>query len=126
MTPYLFTEAISEGREITLFDEGRPRRDWTYIDDIVSGVLSAADADYGFEIFNLGNSQPIVMRDLVTIIEGLLHLQAKIVAPPLPASEPPVTYADISKARRLLGYAPTVEIEEGMRRFLAWYREETG
>ena len=126
MTPYLFTEAISEGREITLFDEGRPRRDWTYIDDIVSGVLSAADADYGFEIFNLGNSQPIVMRDLVTIIEGLLHLQAKIVAPPLPASEPPVTYADISKARRLLGYAPTVEIEEGMRRFLEWYREETG
>ena len=124
MTPYLFTEAISQGREISLFDEGRPRRDWTYIDDIVSGVLSAVDADHEFEVFNVGNSQPIVMRDLVNIIERLLHRQASIVTAPLPASEPPVTFADISKARRLLGYAPRVEIEEGMRRFVDWYREE--
>ncbi len=126
MTPYMFTEAISQGRQITLFDEGRPRRDWTYIDDIVAGVLSAADADLGFEIINLGNSQPILMRDLVAIIDKLLHRPARIVAPPLPASEPPVTYADISKARRLLGYLPTTAAKEGMRRFVEWYRQEIG
>jgi UDP-glucuronate 4-epimerase len=124
MTPYLFTEAISRGREITLFDEGRPKRDWTYVDDIVHGVLSALDAGLDCEIINLGNSHPVVMRDLVTIIEGLLQRRAQIVAPALPPSEPPITYADISKARRLLGYEPVTLVEDGMRRFVEWYGEE--
>jgi len=126
MTPYMFTEAIDQGRAITLFDEGRPKRDWTYIDDIVDGVLSALDAGFECETINLGNSRPVVMRDLVNIIEELLQRRAQIVAPPLPASEPPVTYADISKARRLLGYEPTTSVEEGMRRFVRWYSEEAG
>jgi len=125
MTPYLFTEAITQGREITLFDEGRPQRDWTYIDDIVAGVLSALDAGFDWEIINLGNSRPVVMRDLVTIIEELLQHPARIVAPPLPATEPPVTCADISKARRLLGYAPSIPVEEGLRRFVEWYERQT-
>lgn len=125
MTPYLFTEAIAQGRELTLFDEGRPQRDWTYIDDIVAGVLSALDAGFDWEIINLGNSRPVVMRDLVTIIEQLLQRPARIVAPPLPATEPPVTCADISKARRLLGYAPSVPVEEGLRRFVEWYDRQT-
>jgi UDP-glucuronate 4-epimerase len=118
MTPYMFTEAICNGREITLFDEGRPKRDWTYVDDIVDGVLSALDAGFECETINLGNSRPVVMRDL--------QRRAQIVTPPLPASEPPITYADISKARRLLGYDPTTSIEEGMRRFVQWYGQEAG
>jgi UDP-glucuronate 4-epimerase len=126
MTPYLFTEAISQGREITLFDEGRPQRDWTYVDDIVSGLLAALDADCQYEIINLGNSRPVVMRDFVSIIEGLLHREARIVSPPLPATEPPITYADTSKARRLLGYDPTTSVEEGMEEFVRWYRQEAG
>jgi UDP-glucuronate 4-epimerase len=126
MTPYLFTEAISHGAEITLFDEGRPQRDFTYIDDIVQGVLASVDADLDFEIINLGNSRPVVMRDFVSIIERLVGRTANIVALPLPASEPTVTYADISKARRLLGYDPSTGVEDGMREFVRWYRQEVG
>ncbi len=124
MTPYLFTRAISEGNEITLFDEGRPQRDFTYIGDIVDGVLAAADADLDYEIINLGNSRPVMMRDFVKIIEGLLGQKAKIVSAPLPPSEPPLTYAHISKARRLLGYDPSTSIHEGMGEFIRWYRQE--
>jgi UDP-glucuronate 4-epimerase len=126
MTPYMFTEAISRGREIVLFDEGRPQRDWTYVDDIVAGVLAASDADYGFEIINLGNSHPIAMRELVSIIEDLVRLPARIISAPLPVSEPKATWADISKARRLLNYAPTTPVREGMRQFVEWYRQENG
>jgi UDP-glucuronate 4-epimerase len=124
MTPYMFTEAISQGEQITLFDEGRPQRDWTYVEDIVSGTLAAVDADLEHEILNLGNSQPVVMRDFVLLIEELLGTKAKIAAPPLPPTEPPVTYADISKARRLLGYSPATSVQEGMARFVKWYRRE--
>lgn len=124
MTPYLFTAAISQGKEITLFDEGRPQRDFTYVDDIVRGVLAALDAEHDYEIINLGNSKPIVMRDFVTIIEELLGRKAKIVSPPLPPSEAPITYADISKAQRLLVYNPTTSVEEGMRHFIEWYEQE--
>lgn len=124
MTPYLFTQTISLGREITLYDDGRPQRDFTFIEDIIGGVLATLDADLEYEIINLGNSQPVVMRDFVTIIEDLLTRQAEIVSPPLPATEPPLTYADISKARRLLGYNPTTSVEEGMRHFIDWYQQE--
>jgi UDP-glucuronate 4-epimerase len=124
MTPYLFTEAISRGAEITLFDEGRPQRDFTYIDDIVQGVLASVDADLNFEIINLGNSRPVVMRDFVSIIERLVGRKADILPLPLPPSEPPITYADISKARRLLGYDPSTDVEVGMREFVRWYRQE--
>jgi len=124
MTPYLFTEAISQGREITLYDEGRPQRDWTYIEDSVGGLFAALDADLEYEVINLGNSKPVVMRDFVTLIEELVGRKAKITSPPLPPSEPPITFADISKARRLLGYNPTTSVEEGMRHFVEWYRQE--
>jgi UDP-glucuronate 4-epimerase len=124
MTPYLFTESISHGKEITLFDEGRPQRDFTYVADIVEGVLAASDEDFGYEIINLGNSKPVRMSDFVEIIEELVGQKAKIVSPPLPASEPPLTYADVSKARRLLGYDPGTSIREGMDHFVRWYREE--
>jgi UDP-glucuronate 4-epimerase len=124
MTPYLFTAAIKKDEPITLYDEGSPRRDFTYIDDIVQGVLAALDADQAYEIINLGNSKPVVMRDFVAIIEGILGQKAKILSPPLPPTEAPVTFADISKARRLLGYSPTTSVEEGMRRFVEWYNAE--
>jgi len=126
MTPYLFTEAISQGQEIILFDQGRPQRDFTYITDIVHGVLAATDADFDLEIINLGNSKPVKMRDFVSVIERLVGREARIISPPLPASEPPLTCADISKAGRLLGYAPSTSVEEGMLEFLRWYQREVG
>jgi UDP-glucuronate 4-epimerase len=126
MTPYMFVEAISQGHEIVLFDEGQPQRDFTYIDDIVDGILAAADANLEYEILNLGNSKPVVMREFVNLIENLLQWKASIVSAPLPPTDPPVTYADISKASRLLGYQPKRTIEEGMREFVAWYGQEVG
>jgi UDP-glucuronate 4-epimerase len=124
MTPYLFTRAISRGQKISLYDDGRPQRDFTYITDITDGILAAADADFDLEIINLGNSKPVMMSDFVRVIERLVGRKAKIISPPLPASEPPVTCADISKARRLLGYSPRTSVEEGMEEFIQWYRRE--
>ena len=124
MAPYLFTQRISGGKEITLFDEGRPQRDWTYIEDIVQGVMAALDADFEYEVINLGYSKPVPMREFVTIIEELLGKKAAIVSHPLPPSELPITHADISKARRLLGYEPKTSLEEGLPRFVDWFRQE--
>jgi UDP-glucuronate 4-epimerase len=124
MTPYLFTDAIAHDRPITLYDGGRPRRDWTYVDDIVAGVVAALDGDFSYEIFNLGRGQPVLMSDFVAIIERLVGKRAQIVDAPLPANEASVTYADVGKAQRLLGYSPRVSVEQGMTRFWQWYQEE--
>jgi len=124
MTPYLFTDAITNERPITLYDSGRPRRDWTYVADIVAGFVAALDADFSYEIFNLGRGQPVVMSDFLTIIERLVGKKAQVVDAPLPANEALVTYADVSKARELLGYNPHITIEEGLERFWAWYQAE--
>lgn len=124
MTPYLFTDAIVHDRPITLYDGGRPRRDWTYVDDIVAGVVAALDADLGYEVVNLGRGQPVMMRDFVTVIERLLGVSAQVVDAPLPQNEAAVTYADIDKARRLLGYVPSTSVEVGLARFWEWYQSE--
>lgn len=126
MTPYMFTDAIANGRQITLYDGGRPQRDWTYISDIVAGVVAALDADLGYEIMNLGRGEPVAMRDFVTIIEELVNQEAQIKPAPLPISEPSVTFADVSKARQLLGYNPQVSVTEGMARLWDWYKQEVG
>lgn len=124
MTPYMFTHAIVHGRPIKLYDAGEPRRDWTYIDDIIAGVIAALDTELGYEIFNLGRGQPVVMRDFVTIIERLVGQRAQIANAPLPDNEALVTYADVSKAHQMLGYTPQISIEEGLSRFWAWYQQE--
>ncbi|MBU0492406.1 MAG: GDP-mannose 4,6-dehydratase [Chloroflexi bacterium] len=121
MTPYTFTESILQGRPITLFAEGTPHRDWTYIQDTRAGILAALDTPLGYEIFNLGCSRPVVMRRFVELIEEYTGRRAIIEHAPLPPSDPMVTYADVSKARRMLGYEPTVQLEEGMRRFVDWF-----
>jgi UDP-glucuronate 4-epimerase len=122
MTPWKFTEAIVAGREFTLYDEGRPRRDWTFISDIVSGVLAAAEVDLGYEIFNLGRGQPVLMRDFVTHLEELIGQPARWRDAPLPPTDLAVTFADTTKAHRMLGYSPRVSIAEGLTRFWEWYR----
>ena len=124
MTPYFFTEYIMNRRPITLYDAGLPRRDWTFVEDIVSGIVAALDRPLGYEVFNLGNSHPIAMREFVSIIEDLTGVEADIVDEALPESDPPVTFADISKTRRMLGYEPLTSAREGMSRFMEWYRSE--
>jgi len=124
MMPYLVTERVFSGETITLYEGGQMHRDWTYIDDIVPGVMAAVDAELGYEVINLGRGQPVLMADFVRLIEDITGRQARLVTPPAPPSEPPITYADIAKARRLLGYDPQISIEEGLRRFIRWYRQE--
>ena len=124
MMPFLVTDRIYRGEEITLFDGGQMKRDWTYIDDIVSGVISALDTPLGFEIINLGRGKPVLMSDLVATVEALIGKSAVLVTPEAPASEPKITFANIDKARRLLGYAPTTEVDEGLAKLWAWYRDE--
>jgi UDP-glucuronate 4-epimerase len=125
MTPYLFVDKMVRGQPIVLFNRGVELfRDYTYVDDIVAGVVAALDRPLGYEIFNLGNAQPVEMRRFVGLLEEITGRQAQIEDMPLPATEPPITFANTEKARSLLGFAPTTSVEIGLARFWDWYREE--
>jgi UDP-glucuronate 4-epimerase len=124
MMPWQWTVAISKGQPITLYNGGRMKRDWTYIDDIVDGFVAALDKPMGFEIVNLGCGNPVENLRFVQIIEELVGRKAQAIDKPAPASEPIITYADTSKANRLLEYKPKVMVEEGLERFVAWLRNE--
>ncbi|HEX8463116.1 MAG TPA: NAD-dependent epimerase/dehydratase family protein [Abditibacterium sp.] len=124
MMPWQWTTKIARGEAITLFNGGHLQRDWTYIDDILAGFLAALDAGLKWEIINLGGGRPVENLQFVRILEELLNRRAQITDAPCPASEPLETFADISKARRLLGYEPKIEVEDGLKRFVAWMRSE--
>lgn len=98
-------------------------RDWTYIDDIIEGVLAAVDRSLGYEIINLGRGEPVLLADFVRLIEELTGRKADLGPAPMPQANIPYTYADISKARRLLDYNPIISVKEGVARFLAWYEQ---
>ncbi|NTU81545.1 MAG: NAD-dependent epimerase/dehydratase family protein [Chloroflexales bacterium] len=125
MTPYLFVERMVRGEPFVLFDGGvNLFRDYTYVDDIVAGVVAALDRPRPYEIYNLGNSQPVEMRHFVALLERITGLRALVEARPLPATEPPITFASTEKAGRLLGFESSIAIDEGLARFWAWYRAE--
>lgn len=118
-----FTRLISEGRPIPVFGDGASRRDYTYIDDIISGIAAALRYDRSsFEVINLGESQTIELRALVGLIEQALGRPAIIDQRPAQPGDVPVTYANIEKARRLLGYDPKTKIEAGIQRFVEWFK----
>lgn len=121
MAVYLFTDAIANGRPLTLFGDGSEGRDYTFVDDNVRGVVAAAYRPLGFCIMNLGNSHPETNRRLITVIEQTLGRRAEIVYQPYPASDPKLTYSDISLASELLDYRPQTRLEEGIPRFVDWY-----
>lgn len=120
---YQMMQSVIEGRRFQLFDDGRPQRDFTYIDDITSGVVAAARRVHGFEIINLGRGEPVAMREFVRALEELTGRAAQFDTPPLPPSDAPITYADIAKARRLLDFDPRTPLREGLRQLVEWYRE---
>lgn len=124
MMPFMVTDRIYREVPITLFDAGRMKRDWTYIDDIVSGVMLALEAELGFEIINLGRGEPVLMSDFVSVVEGLIGKPAILETPDAPASEPKVTFANIDKAQQLLGYSPRTPVEAGLEKLWHWYRDE--
>jgi UDP-glucuronate 4-epimerase len=124
MAPYLFTKLIQEGKPIDVFGDGTSKRDYTFVADIVSGVIAAFDKDIGYEIINLGNSQTVELNRLISVIENNLGKKAKKIKKPAIPGDVPITYADISKAKRLLGYDPETTIEEGMKLFIDWYLKQ--
>jgi len=121
-----FTDLIARGQAVPLYGTGQTRRDYTYIDDIVDGVVAALDLAPKFEIFNLGGSQTTALIDLVHWIAGELGVELKVEMLPEQPGDVPITFADVDKARGLLGYEPKVPIREGLRRYVAWYRERRG
>ncbi len=124
MMPYHITDCIVHDREFMLYEAGDMHRDWTYVGDITAGVIAAIDQPVGYEAINLGRGEPVKMADFVEKIEELIGKQAVMTTPPAPASEPPITYADVTKARELLGYEPTTSVDEGLRRLWEWYQRE--
>lgn len=118
-----FARLISQGQPIPIFGDGSTQRDYTYIDDIIAGVVAAMKYDRSqFEVINLGESQTVELRRLVELLERALGKQAIIDYRPLQPGDVPVTFADIRKARRLLGYEPKTQIEDGIESFVEWFR----
>ena len=121
-----FTRRIHAGKPIDQFGDGTTRRDYTYIDDIIQGTIAALNYDGPmFDIFNLGENETIQLRDLIAGIENALGEKAKINRLPEQPGDMPVTYADISKARELLGYNPSTRLSDGLPRFIEWFLQSS-
>ncbi|HMJ26018.1 MAG TPA: GDP-mannose 4,6-dehydratase [Pyrinomonadaceae bacterium] len=119
-----FSKLISAGKPIPVFGDGTTRRDYTYIDDIIAGVRAAMDYDQSkYAVINLGESRTVELRELISLIEQALGRRAEIDRQPLQPGDVPQTFADIAKARALLGYDPQTQIEEGIEKFVAWFRQ---
>lgn len=144
MALFIFTKAILEGRPIDVFNEGKMRRDFTYIDDIVEGVIRVADraatphADWSgdspdpgtsrapYRVYNIGNHQPVELEYFISTLEQALGITARKNLLPMQPGDVPATYADVDDLMRDVGFRPATPIEEGIRRFVAWYRDYYG
>lgn len=122
MALFKFTQAILAGNPIEVYNYGKMKRDFTYIDDIVDGVVAALDDKFGYEIFNLGNSQPVELTYFIECIEKKLGRTAIKRHLPLQPGDVESTFADIEYSTEKLRFAPTTSIEEGISRFIDWYR----
>jgi len=124
MAIHKFTRLIYEGKSIPVYGDGTSRRDYTYIDDIIAGITASINTELGYEIINLGESKTVRLSELIYLIEENLQKKAVIEWLPEQPGDVPVTFADIDKARKLLGYAPCVDIKEGVGRFVKWFLEK--
>jgi UDP-glucuronate 4-epimerase len=116
-----FTRLIDAGEPVPVFGDGTSRRDYTYIDDILDGVVAAIDRFEGYHVYNLGHSEPIELRRLIATIETALGRQATLDHQPWQPGDVKVTYADIARARRDLDFNPTTPVEVGIERYIKWY-----
>ncbi|HEY7472831.1 MAG TPA: NAD-dependent epimerase/dehydratase family protein [Gemmatimonadota bacterium] len=126
MAIHAFTRRLFGGDAIPVFGDGSMERDFTYVDDVVGGVTAAVDLVLGgtvFHIVNLGESRPVRLADLVAALEQATGREARIDRRPVPAGDVERTFADVTRARELLGYEPRTALPEGLRRFVAWYRD---
>ncbi len=135
MAYYKFTKLIANGRPIDVFNNGKMKRDFTYIDDIVEGIFRITESALPttksqfssgkapFEVFNIGNNQPVSLDYFISIIEELLNIKAELNYMPMQAGDVPITYADIEPLEQKCGFKPSTSIENGMERFIKWYLE---
>jgi UDP-glucuronate 4-epimerase len=129
MAPWLFTEAIIAGQPIKLFNHGKMRRDFTYIDDIVAGVLACldkpppAEASPPYRLYNIGNSRSEELERFVALLEQAIGRKAAIERVPMPPGDIEATFADIAATTRDFGFVPKTALAEGLPRFVAWYRD---
>ncbi|MFA6272543.1 MAG: GDP-mannose 4,6-dehydratase [Patescibacteria group bacterium] len=123
MAYYKFTKKIIAGDEIDVYNFGKHHRDFTYIDDVIDGVISALKLPHKYEIFNLGNSHTVSLEYFIRLIEKELGLKAKMKMLPMQAGDVEKTHADISKAKSMLGFEPKTNIEGGIHQFIEWYKE---
>jgi|TARA_B100000959_G_scaffold282022_1_gene347523 UDP-glucuronate 4-epimerase len=119
-----FAQLIHSGRPIPVFGDGGSSRDYTYVNDTVDGVLATTEKEFGFEIINLGESQTVELDRLIGLIEQAMGEKADINRQPGQPGDVPVTFANIEKAQRLLGYNPQTKIEDGIPRFIKWFRQQ--
>ncbi len=124
MAIHKFVKAVTRGEAIERYGDGSTERDYTYVDDIVAGVVRAVERVEGYEIINIGGAQTTSLARLIELIEEITGEKARIVEKPLPPGDVVRTFADTSKAERLLDFRAEVPIQEGLRRFIRWYHEE--
>jgi UDP-glucuronate 4-epimerase len=121
MAPFKFTKRLLDGESIDMYGDGTSKRDYTYVTDIVSGIIAALDVD-GFNIINLGNDKPVELKYFISLIEKNVGQKFNIIIKPMQEGDMKATHADITKARDMLGYNPQVSIEEGIRRLVEWHK----
>lgn len=142
MAMFLFVDAILNGRAIDVYNEGKSQRSFTYVDDVVEGVVRLLDhipqadetvasdrpdrSSAPFRLYNIGNDQMVALGYFIQVIEGVLDKQAKKNYLPLRTGDVPATYADIEDLEKAVGYRPTTSVEEGVEKFVTWYRDYYG
>ncbi|MFB6182172.1 MAG: GDP-mannose 4,6-dehydratase [Candidatus Magasanikbacteria bacterium] len=126
MAPWIFTERVMEDRPIQQFGDGTSKRDYTYIGDIVDGIMRTAERmdEIGFEIMNLGRGEPVVLKDFIQMVQDISGKEAEIEVLPEQPGDVEVTHADISKAREILDYNPKTSFEQGLTNFIRWYQDK--
>lgn len=123
MSPYLFTQAILNEKPLRKFGDGSKMRDFTYIEDIINGVVSCIGKNLGYEIINLGNSNAVSLNEYIAILEKIIGKKAIIDQQSDQPGDIKKTFADVSKAKQLLGWEPTTDLEEGLPKFVEWFKK---
>lgn len=123
MAYFKFAGLMRQGKPIDVYNQGKLKRDFTYIDDAVKGTISAIENNFDFEIFNIGNNKPVELEEFISILENSLGMKAEKNYLPMQAGDVLETWADIEKAQKMLGYNPRTSLEEGLNKFAHWYKE---
>lgn len=123
MALFNFTKNIVENETIKLFNNGKMKRSFTHVEDVVNGIISALNTDLDYEVFNIGNGSSIELLEFVKIIENSLHMKAQIEYLPLQQGDALNTFADINKSKELLNFIPKIDLTDGVNRFVEWYKE---